>query len=215
MQRLVVRYNKLVKHTRRSQRRLLADIHKLQSTGGTSAVTTQPTGYVAPSAPSGVTAPGACSRRRAGSGRRAGTHPTRHPHQLMSATTSTTTEAWEWRATGTTWRVLHTGGVSAALAAAISQAVERDEARWSRFRRDSEVSRMNRAGGRPVPISAETLDLLEAGIAWTRRTDGVFQPLIGDTLVAWGYRRSLLESKAYAAGRPGRAATRRSHRPEP
>jgi thiamine biosynthesis lipoprotein len=120
----------------------------------------------------------------------------------MSTTTSTTTQAWEWTATGTTWRVLHTGGVGAALAAAISQAVERDEARWSRFRRDSEVSRLNRAGGRPVPLSPETLDLLEASIIWTRRTDGVFQPLIGGTLVAWGYRGSLLESAAYAPAGP-------------
>ncbi len=61
---------------------------------------------------------------------------------------------------------------------------------------------MNRAGGRAVPISAETLDLLEAGIAWTQRTGGVFQPLIGDRLVAWGYRRSLLESEAYAPAGP-------------
>ena len=133
----------------------------------------------------------------------------------MTTTAPVTTHAWEWSATGTTWRVLHTGGVTAALAAAISQAVEQDEARWSRFRRDSEVSRLNRAGGQPVPLSPETLDLLEASIDWTRRTDGVFQPLIGDMLVAWGYRRSLLESTPYAHRRPGPAATRRPHRPEP
>lgn len=120
----------------------------------------------------------------------------------MTTTAPVTTHAWEWSATGTTWRVLHTGGVTAALAAAISQAVEQDEARWSRFRRDSEVSRLNRAGGQPVPLSPETLDLLEASIDWTRRTDGVFQPLIGDMLVAWGYRRSLLESTPYAIAGP-------------
>lgn len=55
MQRLVVRYNRLVTHTRRSQRRLLADIRKLQTTGGTAAVTSQSTGYVAPSSSSGYT----------------------------------------------------------------------------------------------------------------------------------------------------------------
>ena len=55
MQRMVVRYNKLVAHTRRSQRRLLADIRRLQTTGGTTALTAQSTGYVAPSSSSGYT----------------------------------------------------------------------------------------------------------------------------------------------------------------
>ena len=113
-----------------------------------------------------------------------------------------TTAAWEWRATGTTWRIHHRDGVGAVLAARIAQAVERDEARWSRFRPDSEVARVNASAGRPVPVSSATLDLVEACVYWIRSTGGVFQPLVGGALVAWGYRRSLADRKAYAESSP-------------
>lgn len=114
----------------------------------------------------------------------------------------TTTGAWEWRATGTTWRIHHTGGVEAGLAATIARAVERDEARWSRFRSDSEVARVNASAGRAVHVSPATLDLLEVCVYWIRATGGVFQPLVGGALVAWGYRRSLNDRAAYARTSP-------------
>jgi FAD:protein FMN transferase len=121
---------------------------------------------------------------------------------MRTAANIETTAAWEWRATGTTWRIHHTGGVDSGLAATIAQAVERDEARWSRFRPDSEVARLNASAGRPVPASPATLDLVEACVHWIRSTGGVFQPLVGGALVAWGYRRSLADRKAYAASSP-------------
>jgi thiamine biosynthesis lipoprotein len=136
----------------------------------------------------------------------------------MSTITQITNAAWEWKATGTTWRIHHTGGVSDALAAAVAAAVEHDEARWSRFRRDSEVSRINAAGGSPVAVSANTLAILEACTLWAERTDGVFQPLVGGALIAWGYHKSLLDTEAFAASSPasrrleGRIEIERRHR---
>ncbi len=122
---------------------------------------------------------------------------------MATVTTSpTTTAAWEWRATGTTWRIHHSGAVDAGLAATVAQAVERDEARWSRFRPDSEVARVNAAAGHPVAVSPATLDLVDACVYWIRMTGGVFQPLVGGALVAWGYRRSLADRNAYAAASP-------------
>lgn len=121
---------------------------------------------------------------------------------MTSTLARPTTAAWEWKATGTTWRIHHTGGVSEGVAAAVAAVVEHDEARWSRFRRESEVSRINAAGGAPVAVSADTLAMLEACTAWTERTEGVFQPLVGGTLIAWGYRKSLLETDAFAASSP-------------
>ncbi len=120
----------------------------------------------------------------------------------MGALTEMTTAAWEWQATGTTWRIHHSGGVPETVAAAVAAAVEHDEARWSRFRRTSEVSRVNAAGGTPVTVSADTLRMLEACTEWARRTGGVFQPLVGGTLIAWGYRKSLLETEAFTAASP-------------
>lgn len=122
----------------------------------------------------------------------------------MMLTQPNTSAAWEWRATGTTWRIHHGGGVNADLANRVAAAVHADEQRWSRFLPGSEVSRLTALAGAPVPVSDETLDLLDACIAWARRTGGVFQPLVGARLSAWGYRRSLLEAPAGTEVSPAR-----------
>ena len=119
-----------------------------------------------------------------------------------------TTAAWGWPATGTTWQIHHSGGVAQATAAAVASAVAADERRWSRFLADSDVSRLNAAAGSEVEVSQETLDLLDACDGWVRRTDGVFQPLIGRTLAAWGYDRSLADHRPHAASSPPRRAVR-------
>ncbi len=99
--------------------------------------------------------------------------------------------AWEFAATGTRWRIFHDGGLARSIADAAVDAVAADEARWSRFRDDSEVSVINRRAGRWTEVSLETWNLLEASVHWVERSDGVFTPLIGSALRAWGYGRSL------------------------
>jgi thiamine biosynthesis lipoprotein len=64
------------------------------------------------------------------------------------------------------------------------------EARWSRFVVDSEVSRLNRAGGNPVIVSADTVALLEHARFAGEITGGRFDPLLHDELVALGYDRT-------------------------
>jgi FAD:protein FMN transferase len=127
---------------------------------------------------------------------------------MAAAFTPAQTPAWEWPATGSTWRIHHGGGVDQALAAQVAATVAVDERRWSRFREDSEVSLITSCSGRPVRVSAETIDLLEACRHWSTRTGGVFQPLVGATLAAWGYRGSLLDTPAGSRISPtGRAVT--------
>jgi FAD:protein FMN transferase len=65
------------------------------------------------------------------------------------------------------------------------------EARWSRFRPDSEVSALNRAGGRPVVLSPETFTLVALAVVGWRATSGRFDPTVLDALEAAGYDRSL------------------------
>lgn len=121
----------------------------------------------------------------------------------MATTIETATHpAWRWPATGSTWHVHHSGGVDAAAAQAAAGLVERDEARWSRFRRTSDVSRINRSAGRAVQVDHETLRLLAACRLWVERTGGVFQPLVGTVLESWGYRASMLEQPAGAVSSP-------------
>jgi FAD:protein FMN transferase len=55
--------------------------------------------------------------------------------------------------------------------------LERLEYRWSAAYGCSDVARCNRAAGRSeVAVAGETLELLDAAIAWWRATDGWFDP---------------------------------------
>jgi thiamine biosynthesis lipoprotein len=101
--------------------------------------------------------------------------------------------AWEFSATGTRWRLYHDGSLTAATAAELAAAVESDEARWSRFRPDSELSELNRTAGDWRPVSEETFALLTACRDWMGRTGDLFTPLVGSTLRAWGYAESLAD----------------------
>lgn len=68
--------------------------------------------------------------------------------------------------------------------------IEQLEGRWSRFRPDSEVSRLNRAGGRPVLVSADTAALVARAEAGRRGTGGRFDPMVLAPLLDAGYDRS-------------------------
>ena len=60
------------------------------------------------------------------------------------------------------------------------------ECRWSRFRPDSEVSRINAAGG-PAVARPSTARILEVALAGRRLTDGWFDPTRGLDVIAAGY----------------------------
>lgn len=59
----------------------------------------------------------------------------------------------------------------------------------SRFRTDSEISAIDGAGGRPVPVSPLLADLLEAALGAATRTAGAVDPTLGGALSALGYDR--------------------------
>lgn len=67
------------------------------------------------------------------------------------------------------------------------------EARWSRFRPDSEVSALNRHPGAPVVVSADTVTLVEHAVAAWELTGGRFDPTVGAAMAAHGYDRTLSE----------------------
>ena len=80
-------------------------------------------------------------------------------------------------------------GDEAAIAVEVADTFARAERRFSRFRDDSELSRLNRASGR-VAVSAELFDALERARGYLLLTDGLFDPGIGGLLTALGYDRS-------------------------
>jgi thiamine biosynthesis lipoprotein len=59
----------------------------------------------------------------------------------------------------------------------------------SRFRDDSEISALNRSGGRPMRVSPLFLEAVQAGLRAASLTDGDVDPSLGAALIALGYDR--------------------------
>ncbi len=72
------------------------------------------------------------------------------------------------------------------------------EERWSRFRPHSDISVLNRAQGRPVVVSPETLVLVDRALTAARATGGRFDPTVGAALLAHGYDRSFAQVAEHA-----------------
>jgi thiamine biosynthesis lipoprotein len=82
------------------------------------------------------------------------------------------------------------------------------EARLSRFLPESELSRLNRSGGVPVPVSAETFEVLSLALEMNRRTGGLFEPAVLEALEAAGYDRSFELVRVAPGGGKGSGAAR-------
>ena len=83
--------------------------------------------------------------------------------------------------------------VAARLLAGAWAHVDTLEDRWSRFRPGSEVSVLNRHGGAPVAVSADTVTLVSHALAAWDMTDGLFDPTVGTAIAALGYDRDFGE----------------------
>lgn len=59
----------------------------------------------------------------------------------------------------------------------------------SRFRPDSELTRLNDSPGQPVRVSALLVDLVAEGLAAARATEGLLDPSLGHVLELLGYDR--------------------------
>ena len=121
------------------------------------------------------------------------------PRQHTPRLTDHRVAGWRVPAMGTQVELLAVGAPSGALAAARSQLAEL-EARWSRFRPNSEISTLNRAAGRPVAVSPETLTVLALAVLGWQATAGRFDPTVLDALEAAGYDRSLEQLPADGDG---------------
>ncbi|MEV0738165.1 FAD:protein FMN transferase [Streptomyces sp. NPDC050549] len=87
------------------------------------------------------------------------------------------------------------------------------DAACSRFRPDSELSRVNAAAGNgPVPVSALLAEAVEVALRAAELTDGAVDPTVGPAVVALGYDRTFAE---VAARRPEDTGPATSPRPAP
>ncbi len=93
--------------------------------------------------------------------------------------------------------------------ASVQQTVAAFDSACSRFRGDSELEKLNAAGGQPVTVGPLLLEAAAAALRAARLTDGDVDPTVGRALIALGYDRdfSALHSVA-PAGRSSRPVFR-------
>jgi thiamine biosynthesis lipoprotein ApbE len=104
-----------------------------------------------------------------------------------------------WKALGTSVLVLsthddtrpfHTGAADDRLEAAttaVRQVLEDVDAAYSRFREDSELTRVNANAGRTIQISPLLATAIDAALRAARLTDGAVDPTIGRAIRVAGY----------------------------
>lgn len=64
------------------------------------------------------------------------------------------------------------------------------ERRWTIFRDDSEIARVNRqAADREVSLAPASYAVIEQSLEWSRRTEGAFDITAGPLVDAWGFTR--------------------------
>src|SRR3989441_8700426 len=93
-----------------------------------------------------------------------------------------------WKALGTSVHVLATdAGELATATTAVSEVLEDVDTAYSRFRNDSELSRLNASPGRTVRVSPLLATAIDAAQRAARLTDGAVDPTIGHAIRVAGY----------------------------
>jgi FAD:protein FMN transferase len=108
-------------------------------------------------------------------------------------------EAHAFRAMGTDIElfVRSSNGSASNTFEAVEAEFERLEQIMSRFRPDSELSQLNRAGA--LDVSADLANVIALALAARERTAGRFEPCVHDALVAAGYDRTFKQVALDAA----------------
>ena len=100
------------------------------------------------------------------------------------------------------------GGATAREAEAIERIFQARDRQFSRFRADSELSRVNRSGREIVTVSKTFGQMVERALTAAAATGGLIDPTLANALEAAGYDRDFdeLEPRPEAArtGAPGR-----------
>src|SRR5687767_13021653 len=108
----------------------------------------------------------------------------------MTRTAPTPAEAsWRFEAIGTAWEIVTAEPLQPGTRAAVTGTIADFDGTWSRFREDSVVSALARAGG-DVPLPPDGAAMLELYAGLSAATDGAVNPLVGASLERLGYDRS-------------------------
>jgi thiamine biosynthesis lipoprotein len=94
-----------------------------------------------------------------------------------------------FRAMGSDAHVIVVGGPTT-LAGDARRRIDDLEARWSRFRDDSEISELNRRAGEFVAVSNDTMELVTRAVEAWRLSGGSFDPTLLGAVIRAGYDRT-------------------------
>lgn len=78
---------------------------------------------------------------------------------------------------------------------------------FSRFRTDSELSRLNRSHGRWMPVSQLLWELIEIAVTAARQSHGLVSPALLPALEAAGYTKSFIPDQPVAEVHPSKSAS--------
>ena len=92
-----------------------------------------------------------------------------------------------WRALGTNAHLFVLDGDLAAVRARVDRVLDDVDSAYSRFRRDSELMRLQAAAGQWTPVSQLLWDALSVALRAARDTDGAVDPTIGRAMRIVGY----------------------------
>ena len=100
------------------------------------------------------------------------------------------------------------GGATTREAREIERLFHDRDRQFSRFREDSELSRINRTGAELLAVSDSFAAMLERALAAAVRTDGLVDPTLGEAIQSAGYDRDFQELRPHpepaGPGQPGR-----------
>jgi thiamine biosynthesis lipoprotein len=124
------------------------------------------------------------------------------------------TRSLSWRALGSTATVYVPQGGAFAAYVAVASVLERVDRLASRFRPDSELTRINQRAGEWTSISGGFLELLDAALGAAVQTGGAVDPTLGADLAALGYDRDFSQlptvARSYPLTAPSPTARRRA-----
>jgi thiamine biosynthesis lipoprotein len=123
----------------------------------------------------------------------------------------TTYESAAFQAMGTEVEVLAAPLLPEDVVTRVASLFESMEARFSRFRPDSELSLLNLSAGKPFVASSVFLEVVTSAIAAAEETGGLFDPLVLPQLQAAGYRESFtsLRERVQVQSKPDKGPTLR------
>jgi thiamine biosynthesis lipoprotein len=127
---------------------------------------------------------------------------------------STSRARWQALGTGAELLVLGDERALALARAAVERWLDEVDLACSRFRTDSELSRLNAADGRAMRVSPTLIEATQLALRGARITDGAVDPTLGEALERVGYDRdwALIEADPERATPAPRLRVRRRPR---